>query len=347
MKTITIGGKILNRGYKGIVMDSFNTDTNDNNTLYNELKTSNPKHITLMGINENIKIDNKDIEEILKLIKSNYKKVLVKKFVYVSFFFGSSDKNFKNEIDGYKKLMSIFKDNISKYTTVKKGFTYNKIDIYGIIFNNNYYVFLEKCFKTLENIQFTNKTLNKCLKDIMETLDILNANDYIHNDIKPDNIILCKNRFKLIDWESSNYIKDQANTFINTRNGNLTFNHPIKFYRIGLFYHFYKYIYDLEIETYHYLKDLKNPKIITDAVNQSFNQVINKQKELAKIKDKSSKSKKQSLSFNEIKENKDFYLKLSDYFSFALILIYMAEKNKIDIPKITHSILSHYFITIS
>ena len=74
------------------------------------------------------------------------------------------------------------KNDISKYTTIKKGFTYKRNDIYGIIFNKHFYIFLEKCYKTLDKIKFTEKTLNKCIKEISEVLEILRENKYIHND---------------------------------------------------------------------------------------------------------------------------------------------------------------------
>jgi len=327
MKLFTKGGKIINRGYKGIVMDLYNKDKDDTNSLYNELKTANPDNLKLISIDETFKIPKNEIENVLKLMKTKADKTLVKKFVYVSLFFGSNEKHFKNELDGYKQLISIFGKDISKYTTVKRGFEYNNKDIYGISFNDNYYIFLEKCYKTLENIQFTPKTLHKCVKEIIEMLDIMRTHNYIHNDIKPDNIILCKNRFKLIDWESSNFIKNQASTFINSKNGNLVFNHPIKFYRIGVPYSFYRYIYDAEMHTYDYLTDLNSPTVITDLVYDSFNQVVDRYNKKGSSKDK------------------DFYLKMADYYSFALVVIYMAEKNKIDYPKkVIDEILANYFI---
>ncbi len=303
MKLLIKGGKVLNRGFIGIVMELFNDDNEDKKTLYQELLLSNPENIKLISIDEEIEI--KDNKKILKLIKKNSKDTLVKKFsTNNSMFFGSNKKNFFKEFSGYKNLIEIFKKDISKYTTVKKGFSYKNKHIYGISFNNNYYIFLEKCFKTLENIQFTPKLLNKCIKDIFKILQILNKKGYIHNDIKPDNIILCKKRFKLIDWENSNYIKDQSN--ILTKNGNLVFNHPIKFYRINIPYFGYKFIYDHEILTYSYLFNKKMPIVIAEQVEKSFNNVV-----------------------EVYNKNKDYYLKLIDLYSFAITIIYIAEINGI------------------
>jgi len=349
MSIIIKGGKIINRGFKGVVMEMYNTNIEDDDTLYNDLKkkVKNPNEIKLITEKEEIKIETeKDYKLILKEIKKRSKKVLVKKFETSSIMFGSNSKNFNNELEGYKQLIEIFKGDISKYTTIMKGFSYKQKKIYGISYHNNYYIFLEKCYKTLDNINFTEKSLNKCVKEIIEILDILNAHNYIHNDLKPDNIILCKKRFKIIDWESSNYIKEQSSTFINTKNGNLTYNHPIKFYRIGVPYVFYKYIYNNEILTYPMLTKLKTPKIIYKLVNSTINEVISYNSKLSKIPNENINNKKiKSISFNEIKKNKDYYLKLSDYYAFAITILYISEKNNINYPhKIINKILEHYFI---
>jgi len=336
MKLLLKGGKIINKGFKGIVMDLYNNNSNNNNsnnnnsnnnnsdnfTLYNELKYTNPDKITLFTLNKQKEIDNKYINDILILIKKNNKNTLVKKFAVNSFIFGSNKNNFFNEFNSYKSLISIFKKNISKYTTIKKGFTYNNNDIYAISFNNNYYIFLEKCFKTLDNIDFNPKLINKCIKDIFEILFILYKNNFIHNDIKPDNIILCKNRFKIIDWESSNFIKDQASTFINSKNGNLVFNHPIKFYKINLPYIAYKFIYDQEFLTYKYLLNLKSPIFIMQQIYKNFDKVI-----------------------DLYNKDNNYFLKIADLYAFAISIVYIAEKNNItDYNKtIINKILAFYF----
>lgn len=323
MSLILKGGKILNKGYKGAVMDLYNEDKIDDKTLYEELLKENPDEIKLISFDKEIIVDNSEIEFILDQLKKNSKITLAKKFLFGNILFGSNKKNFHNELTGYKDLAKIFKKDLSKYTTIKKGFSYKKNEIYGIIFNKHFYIFLEKCYKTLDKINFTEKTLNKCIKEITEVLEILKENNYIHNDIKPDNIILCKNRFKLIDWESSNYIKDQASTFVNSKNGNLVFNHPIKFYKIGLPFIMYKYIYDAEIITYNFLKNLKMPEIITKEVENTFNKVV-----------------------ENYKKNKNFYLEMADSYSFAITIIYLAEINNITNynKKFISNTLSNYFI---
>jgi len=327
-----LGGKVINQGYKGQVIEVYNDNSRDKETLYYHLFEDNPKEIILITIDEgkNIKVTKKEtIHKILELLK-NTKNTLVKKFINTIFIFGLKKHNFNNELLGYKKLINIFKKDISKHTTIKSGFLYNNRKIYGIIFNNNYYIFLEKCYETLDYIKFTQNELNKCTKQIMETLDILNSNDYIHNDIKPNNIILCKNRYKIIDWEASGEIKKQPKTIFNTRNGNFAYNHPFKLYNLGVSLFIYNLIYKVELKVYKYknknLLKLKTPKLIQKKINDSFNKVIDYNNNIKKT-------------------NKDYYMKLYDYYSFALTIIYLAEINNLKYNKILiNPILEKFFI---
>lgn len=362
MKSIKVflhGGRFLNRGLTGAVMELYNKNSEDKNTLYKDIELAelNNIEIKLVTINEKtlkdetIELDKKDFKFIKTFIKRKTKKTIVKKYLISNSLFSSNEKNFNDELQGYKNLIQIFKGNVSKYTTIKNGFIYKRKKIYGIIIGKTYYVFMEKCFKTIEKIDFTEKTLKKCTNQIIEILNILNANDYIHNDIKADNIILCRKRFKLIDWETSNFIKDfemkdKQAKLINSKNGNLTFNHPVKFYRINYPYYFYRYIYDIEIMSYSYLNNLESPRLLTSLVEKSYNKVIAKYSELSKIKHKIN-NKTKSLSIDKISEDEYYYFKLADYYSFALTIIYIAEKCKIKYPsKIINKILSYYFINL-
>jgi len=340
---------VINHGYKGQVMEVYNDNYDDKATLYEELIEANPKYVKLVVIKNNkhsyIKVKKEKIKDILELIKKT-KDTLVKKFMlFINFMFGTKKHNFKNELNGYKKLIKIFKNDVNKYTTIKSGFKYNNYEIYGIIFNDNYYIFLERCFKVIEDIKFTQETFNKMTKEILETLNILNANNYIHNDLKPNNIILCKDRFKIIDWEASGEINKQPKTIINTRNGNLVYNHPIKFYNLGIPLFMYDYIYGIEIAHYKYIINSKIQTILRIQILEGFNKVLEKYKQIKK--NKKQKITKYSITYNEIAEDKNYYMKLLDYYSFALVVIFLAYKNKLEYNKsLIHPILSKFFIEL-
>lgn len=342
---------IINNGYKGQVMDIYNKNEGDRNTLYSELMRARPRTIKLVTIEENkyirIKRSDCNYNKIVDKLKT-LDGLLVKKFLYLNVLFGTRERNFNNELNGYKNLIRIFGKNVDKYTTIKEGFIYNNKKIYGIIFNENYYVFLERCFKTLEEINFTQETFRKCENEIIETLDILNANNYIHNDLKPNNIIYCRNRFKIIDWEGSTVIDKSGKALSDGNNGNLVHNHPLKYYNLGILLMIYNYIYEYELFVYEYLRGLKRHKEIHKKVNESFSKVLDKYKSLMTIEPlKEPKKPKKTMKYNEIREDKLYYKKLYDYYSYALTMIYLAEKNNLNYnKKLINPILEKFFVKL-
>jgi len=309
------GGRLINKGFKGMVYEI--------NDLINDLKSIN--EITLVGINDKSnfiknKVFKDDIISIINIlsIKNYGDNLLVKKFINSNFFIGDTKDNFYNELNGYKKLISIFGNKINKYTTIKEGFIFKNRKIYAIFFNDNFYIFLEKCQKTIDNIKFTQKTFNKFSFQILHILNILNKNKYIHNDIKPSNIIICNNDFKIIDWELSFSFSKQSKGFYLNKNGNFTYNHPIKFYTSGIPLLIYKLFYNFEFIFHKDLQHLNSPHIIHKLIDDTFYTLNN---------------------------NRLFYLKYSDYFAFALVHIYIAEKNNLNIlPNIINPILNKFNI---
>jgi hypothetical protein len=110
--------------------------------------------------------------------------------------------------------------------------------------------------------------------------------------------------FKLIDWELSFSLSKQVNGFYFTKNGNILYNHPIKFYYTGIPYIVNKLIFAFELLLDKDMRKLKSPIKIREIIDESF---------------------------NYLNKNKFFYFKYSDYFAFALVHIYIAEKNNLNI----------------
>ncbi len=280
--------KFINEGFKGIIYES--------NILINEL--NNIKKVILISI-DNYGIINKNIVKVFDFINIIDKNIFVKKFKNSNIIIGETKDNFNNELNGYKKLIKMFGDKVKKYTTIKEGFIYKNKKIYGIIFDDNYYIFLEKCDNSIDNIQFTQKKFDKFTKNIMNILIILKKNNYLHNDIKPSNIVECNGNFKLIDWEISYNLSKQVNGFYFSKNGNLLYNHPIKLYYTGVPYIINKLIFIFELLFDKDMRKLKSPLKIRKLIDESF---------------------------NYLNKNKFFYFKYSDFFAFALVHIYIAEK---------------------
>lgn len=311
------GGRNINNGYIGLTIDAYNPD--DNIDFYNIIKNDNPKKITLYGMKTKIKLDDVSILEYIEN-KSNF---IVKQFRRGNIFIGSSYINFKNELNSIKKLYKFLKDKIETNTTIKPLFKYNNIDIYALSYNYNFFIFQEKCYNTIDNIKFTQKEFNKMIDDIYETIEILQNNKFLHNDLKPDNIIYCNNKYKIIDWDKAHHTKDLFKSLI--VRGNFIFNHPYKFYNKGIplfIYNFLIFIFKkIDNKNQSWIFKLKSFKLLEDKIHLSINEFIEK--------------KPNNLN------------KYYDNYSFALIIIYLAEKNKLTYPKeIVNKLLNPFNIKL-
>ena len=282
-----------NSGFKGVIYDS--------KILIKELKDID--YVVLLSIDNKGRLKN-NIVKVSHIIDMIDNSLLVKKFINSNIIIGETKDNFNNELNGYKKMIKIFGDKVYKYTTIREGFIYKGRKIYGINFQNNYYIFLEKCNKTIDEIKFTQKSFDKFSKMIMKTLKIMEKNNYLHNDIKPSNIISCNGNFKLIDWELSFSLSKQVNGFYINKNGNFLYNHPIKFYYTGIPLIINKLIFAIKLLFDKDIRKLKTPIKIREIIEDSF---------------------------DYLNKNKLFYFKYSDYFAFILVHIYIAEKNNLKI----------------
>jgi len=301
-----LGGKNISEGYKGLTIELRNPE--DNIDFYNIFKNNKPKKITLYGNKTKIRL-NDSFDEILELLedKTNY---IVKKFKRGNIISGNAKFNFNNEMKSIKTLFKIYGDEISNYTAIKPIFNYNNIDIYAISYSNHFYIFQEKCYKTIDKIQFTQDEFNKMINDIYESLLILQKNNFLHNDIKADNIIYCDNKYKIIDWELGYSTTKKIKSFFKGSGGNFLFNHPYKFYNLGIplfIYNFFNYIFKrIDYKANSWIYKLKSYKILNNKIRDSFDYLV---------------------------ENKTGNLyKYYDMYSFALLIIYLAEKNKCDVP---------------
>ena len=302
------GGREISEGYKGVTFDLYNP--NDNIDFYTMFKETKPENITLYGLHTKIRTVN-EYENILKALenKNNY---IVKKFKRGHILFGNAKINFKNELHSIKSLSLIYGKKLSYYTALKPIFNYNDVDIYGISYDYKYFLFEEKCHKTLENINFTQKEFNKFIDDIYESLLILQKNNFLHNDIKADNIIYCDNHYKLIDWDLGFMKYKKYKSFINGAGGNFIFNHPIKFYNLGLSLFIFKFFYFL-FKKINYNSDKWLYKL------DSFKTIYEKSIESAELLIETNKAKT--------------VIKYYDMYSFATLIICLADKNNLEYPK--------------
>jgi hypothetical protein len=260
--------KQINSGFKGAVYDS--------RVLIDELKDIDYAVLISIDYNGNIKKNIVKVSNFINIIDTS---LLVKKFISSNIIIGETKDNFNNELNGYKKMIKILGKKVYKYTTIREGFIYKGRKIYGINFENNYYVFLEKCNLTIDEVKFTQKSFNRFSKMIMNTLKIMEKNNYLHNDIKPSNIICCYgnngiDNFKLIDWELSFSLSKQVNGFYLNKNGNILYNHPIKFYYTGIPLIVNKLIFSIELLFDKDIRKLKSPIKIREIIEESFKSIL-------------------------------------------------------------------------
>lgn len=315
------GGKAISQGYKGQTFDVYNEI--DNIDFYSMLKTAKPERIVLYGLNTKIRISN-EYENILKKLE-NKKKYIVKKFKRGNILLGNAKLNFRNEFRSIKKLSGIYNNKLSYYTSLTPIFKYNNIDIYAISYGYYYFIFQEKCHNTVDNIDFTQKEFNKFIADIYESLLILQKNNFLHNDIKADNVIYCDNHYKLIDWDLGYLKYTHYKRFINGSGGNFMFNHPIKFYNLGLSLFIYKFFFTFfkNLNNHNkWLYDLEEFKIISEKSIESAEIIIEK---------------------NKTKTLSKYY----DMFAFAKLIICLAVKNKLKYPKdFVNKLLEPFYMSV-
>lgn len=134
------------------------------------------------------------------------------------------------EIASNKAITELYGTHAEANTTISpvSGYIHRdtKYDIYGAVVDikgqpSIYVVFGSKC-----NNKFPFHP--SMIENLLESLIILNRKDYLHNDVKLDNIVLCDERYKLIDWGASTPMD-----FSNKTHGSLLTTSPLRWYCYG------------------------------------------------------------------------------------------------------------------
>ena len=116
-------------------------------------------------------------------------------------------------------------------------------------------------------------------------------------------------------------------TLLTGSGGNFVFNHPIKFYSYGMPIFFYKIVYSIYLEydksPYEWLFDLRTFNYIKMVSIKSANYLINN-----------------NCDINELKKHYDMY-------SFAILIVFLAEKNNLKFPaKFVNKLLAPFYIKL-
>jgi len=140
---------------------------------------------------------------------------------------------FHNELDANRRIIKLYGSNAEKFLTIAP-IDYNGHQVIGAqVFGSSmppmYVIFGYKC-----NNKFkidTTSELKRWVKDILKSLEILQKANYLHNDIKPDNTVLCKEVYKLIDWGFACHMDYKA---FKKSDGDDMFISPARWYIVGV-----------------------------------------------------------------------------------------------------------------
>jgi len=175
------GGAKIGEGMHGIVYDLCNKGIQ---SFCKIIENSDISKITLYTVDGTKQIES---SELFKITQQKGK-LLAKIFKQKPFFSMSSAKiEFLQEIESNTKVSKILNNDLLTFFPDQLGVHIEGSDemfvLFGIKCNNNFKV----------------SNIKKFGKDILETLVVLNK-EYLHNDVKEDNIVKCGNDYKLIDW---------------------------------------------------------------------------------------------------------------------------------------------------
>jgi serine/threonine protein kinase len=257
-----------------------------------------------------------EIQTVIDIISSR-RTIVVKTFKGAN-----AGDGFKDEIRGFLKVSSILKG--KKYHTISPGFTKDGKEIYGVVISRvsgapSYHTFTEGCSTPVDEMKFASQEqFDKFVKDIGEALAAMHAQNYYHNDIKPDNMIYCPaaDRFKLIDWELSGKFKSEPPTFYKC--GTSLYNHPLKFYLGGLPAVVSKQLMTftvMRMDKHKWLKEMKSYRHIRRLAGVSLDWIIETE---------------EGAGVNMLHHK---YAPFFDNWAFALCIIFLAEKHNMRVPE--------------
>jgi serine/threonine protein kinase len=138
----------------------------------------------------------------------------------------TNKQSFLDELQENRAVIECYGAQATKYLTIAPLKGFRSLQITGALVKRTngseiYLIFGYRC-----DNQFDVR-IDQLLVDLLESLVVLQKAKYLHNDIKLDNVVLCGNRYKFIDWGlSSPYLPFQI--------GNRFGTHPIKWYLRGI-----------------------------------------------------------------------------------------------------------------
>lgn len=220
------GGALLGEGAHGKTYN-LGCATDDKETFCDmfEAQKAAIEKVTLYTLHDQSVISSsKDIDDFMTFL-SHTKNKIAKVFKPVGVF---SRKSLKTKLDEEiyfnRKIAQVYGSTASKFLTTAPLSGFKDHQIMGAILHSKsapstYVVFGSKC-----NPKY-HFHVKEFLIDLLESLVVLQAKNYTHADIKDDNIVLCDDRYKLIDWGAAGKL-----VFTNKPTGSKYTNGPLRWY---------------------------------------------------------------------------------------------------------------------
>ena len=161
----------------------------------------------------------------------------IAKIYYGGLLTGSAEKLFNSELQKNKLINNLYGDtNTTKFLTTEPLLGFKNLKVMGACFHLNsiesYGDRKEKIYmifgSTCNNKYVATIDIKRFCKDLLESLVVLQAKNYRHNDIKIDNIVECGSKYKFIDWGFSTPMSEFWYA------GDFTFSSPIKLLLAGM-----------------------------------------------------------------------------------------------------------------
>jgi hypothetical protein len=210
------GGDKLGEGAQAIAYDVF-SETGD--SIYSLTLTNNNTKLELFLSNGDVKhiTETTHINRFIVSLKEH--RNFIAKIIKPAGFFSSHStrSDFIAELRDNQKVIDSYSQKDAKQYLTLTGIEFEGDDIMGAIFkgdNSIHAIFNIRC------IPYYDFNVKKFTIDILKSLAAFKGT---HNDIKLDNIVLCSDKYKIIDW--GKYSKRDTIRFGTTSTAN-----PIKYY---------------------------------------------------------------------------------------------------------------------
>jgi len=133
--------------------------------------------------------------------------------------------DFEDEIEANRNVVEYYGRQAKKFLTIAPMEHFMGVEFFGTIIEIEHSSPLYVTYAVMCNNKY-NMNPGKFIVEILESIEVLQKADYQHNDIKLDNVVLCEDRYKLIDWGQASKI-DTINV------GDMISTSPVKWYIKG------------------------------------------------------------------------------------------------------------------